>query len=456
MNILDQVLDVGRDIVERRVRLGVTGLSDAGKTVFITAFVHALMHPGRMTRLKSVAEGRYRAGILRPQPSQDLPRFPYETCVEQLTGGRGAPEWPESTRSIAELRVSVRYRPRGLMSRLGDHVLHVDLFDYPGEWLLDLVLLEKDYETWSREALEVARSADARSHAEPWLQFLDTVSPDAPDRGAEAAAIEGAARFTAYLRALRKARGRSTVVGPGRFLLPGELEGSPLVSFCPLPPAAAGARAERNSLRRLMRDRYEAYKSQVVGGFHRRHFARLDSQVVLVDIAGHASGGGTALEPVSRSLDSVLRALRIGSGGWLPRWISPRIEKVLFAASKADQVPTDQHEALDALLRKSLDESIRRTSYQGARLEAFSIAAIRATREVVAASEQDRRYVAGRTVGEERDVAHFPGRIDLSGRPQGTFEVVRFLPPPGLDPAGPWPHLRLDRAIETLIGDRLK
>ena len=64
--------------------------------------------------------------------------------------------------------------------------------------------------------------------------------------------------------------------------------------------------------------------------------------------------------------------------------------------------------------------------------------------------------IAGRTVGEERDVAHFPGRIDLSGRPQGTFEVVRFLPPPGLDPAGPWPHLRLDRAIETLIGDRLR
>src|SRR5690606_28733809 len=320
----------------------------------------------------------------------------------------------------------------------------------------DLALLDKDYETWSQEALEVARSADARPHAEPWLEFLATLNPDVPDRAAEAAAIEGAAKFTAYLRAFRDARGRSTVVGPGRFLLPGELEGSPLVSFCPLPPPAAGARAERNSLRRLMRDRYEAYKSQVVGGFHRRHFARLDSQVVLVDIAGHASWGGAALEPVARSLDSVLRALRIGSGGWLPRWISPRIEKVLFAASKADQVPTDQHEALDALLRKSLDESIRRTSYQGARLEAFSIAAIRATREVVAASEQDRRYVAGRTVGEERDVAHFPGRIDLSGRPQGTFEVVRFLPPPGLDPAGPWPHLRLDRAIETLIGDRLR
>lgn len=454
MNLFDQVLDIGRDIVERRVRLGVTGLSDAGKTVFITALVHALLQPARLTRLRAVAEGRYHTGILRPQPSHDLPRFPYEACVERLTGAGGAPEWPESTRSVAELRVSIRYRPRGLMGRLGDNILHLDLFDYPGEWLLDLALMDKDFETWSREVIAEARTPGAAREAAPWLDYLDTLDPDAPDRAAESAAMEAAARFTAYLHASRDRYGRSALIGPGRFLLPGELEGSPLVTFCPISPSGSGERGERNSLRRLMRERYRAYQDQVVGAFHRRHFARLDSQVVLVDIAGHASRSGAALDPVARSLDSVLSALKIGSGGWLPRWISPSIEKVLFAASKADQVPTDQHEALDALLRRSLGESIRRTSYRGAQLETFSLAAIRATREVVAKSEE-RRYVAGRTLGQDRDIAHFPGRLDATASAGGGFEVVRFLPPPGLDPAGPWPHLRLDRAIETLIGDRL-
>src|SRR3546814_3912110 len=84
MTLFDRALDIGRGLTERRVRLGVTGLSDAGKTVFITALVHGLLHPGRMTRLSVVGEERLHVAVLRPQPSQDLPRFPYEACVAEI------------------------------------------------------------------------------------------------------------------------------------------------------------------------------------------------------------------------------------------------------------------------------------------------------------------------------------------------------------------------------------
>ncbi|HRJ69543.1 MAG TPA: YcjX family protein, partial [Beijerinckiaceae bacterium] len=40
------------------LRLGVTGLSRSGKTVFITALVHALISGGRLPVFRARAEGR--------------------------------------------------------------------------------------------------------------------------------------------------------------------------------------------------------------------------------------------------------------------------------------------------------------------------------------------------------------------------------------------------------------
>ena len=37
----------------------------------------------------------------------------------------------------------------------------------------------------------------------------------------------------------------------------------------------------------------------------------------------------------------------------------------------------------------------------------------------------------------------------------GALEIVRFAPPRVSADAPAWPHIRLDRALEFLIGDRL-
>ncbi|NBB84083.1 MAG: YcjX family protein [Alphaproteobacteria bacterium] len=444
--LVDQALDIGRGLMERRIRLGVTGLSDAGKTVFVTALVQALLHPERLHRLRAVAEDRWQTAVLRPQPTQDLPRFPFEDCVATLT--RGA--WPESTRATAELRVSIRYRPTGLRARVGDRVLHLDLFDYPGEWLLDLGLLDLDYAVWARKALAAAEGDPA---AGDFLAMIRDLGPAEEDAAGEPWAIEAARRFTDYLRRRRAREGRASTLGPGRFLLPGELEGSPLLTFAPLPD-----RPSASALRRLMETRYDAYRTKVVRRFHDRHFARLDRQIVLVDLAGHLAAGSDTVADVSASLDAVLRSLKIGEG-WLPRWLAPRIDRVLFAASKADHLPADQHEALAERLRTALDDSLRRTAYTGATLETRTFSALRATHEVEA---RGRTYVAGRTADGTEEIAHWPGRVAPSAGATGGasgaaggFAVKPFLPPAELDPYGAWPHIRLDRVIEFLIGDWL-
>ena len=76
--------------------------------------------------------------------------------------------------------------------------------------------------------------------------------------------------FAAYLNTARDAGFYDCT--PGRFLLPGDLAGSPVLTFAPLPVEGP---APRRSLHREMARRYEAYKAQVVKPFFRDHFARI-------------------------------------------------------------------------------------------------------------------------------------------------------------------------------------
>ena len=90
------------------IRLGVTGLSRAGKTVFITSLVANLMDRGRMHALRAAADGSIKAAWLQPQPDDTVPRFDFERHLASLTGPE--PQWPEGTRHVSQLRLSLRGR----------------------------------------------------------------------------------------------------------------------------------------------------------------------------------------------------------------------------------------------------------------------------------------------------------------------------------------------------------
>ncbi len=65
--------------------------------------------------------------------------------------------------------------------------------------------------------------------------FLDraaAIDPFAP--ADEYAAIEAARFFTEHLQARRQAHQTLSMIGPGRFLMPGDLAGSPALTFAPL------------------------------------------------------------------------------------------------------------------------------------------------------------------------------------------------------------------------------
>ena len=446
------------------IRLGVTGLARSGKTVFITSLIANLIDRGRMPGLVAAQEGRIAAAFLQPQPDDTVPRFDYEAHMAALTGAE--PHWPDSTRTISELRLSLRVRPSGLLAGLqGPRTVHLDIVDYPGEWLLDLALLEKSYAAWSAETL--ARIGGRAEAAE----FVALARAEAAEQALDEPRAQALARaFTAYLEAARGA-GRSDLA-PGRFLLPGDLAGSPVLTFAPLPVVE---RAPRRSLWREMERRFDAYKAQVVQPFFRDHFARIDRQVVLVDVLGAIHRGPAAVEDMRQAMADILGAFRPGRNAFLSRLLrGRRVEKILFAATKADHLHHTQHGALAGIMAALMREARDRADFAGAETRAMAIAALRATTEETRPHEGGSvECVRGTLLNEDgsrgKQAAFYPGALPddparlLNPAREGAdkwldadYQVMRFAPAPlTLRPGDGPPHIRLDRAAQFLFGDRL-
>jgi hypothetical protein len=236
----------------------------------------------------------------------------------------------------------------------------------------------------------------------------------------------------------------------------------------------------------MMVRRYEAYKDVVVRPFFRDHFARLDRQIVLVDALSAFNSGPEALHDLEAALAGILDCFRIGRSTILSTLFRPRIDRILFAATKADHLHHLSHDRLEAVLRRAVTKAVARAEATGAEIDVVALAAVRATREAQVQRGRDKlpsitgTPASGESAGGEIfdgniEVATFPG--DLPADPEALFNgdafrglsstaadnsdfrFLRFRPPllerdgegePAL------PHIRLDRALQFLIGDRLQ
>src|SRR5712675_2364717 len=460
------LLDYGDHFFNPAVRLGVTGLSRAGKTVFITALIHGLTRGGRFPIFEPFATGRIAKARLAPQPDDAVPRFDYENHVRTLMEQR---RWPNSTVDISELRLVIDYQRKNG----ADRTLTLDIVDYPGEWLLDLPLLNKSYEQWSAESLGLSRERPRAPLASQWHTHLATLNAlEAED---EQAALTAARLFTEYLRTCRDERFAMSLLPPGRFLMPGTLAGSPALTFAPLDLPDHGT-APEGSLWAMM-----------VRPFFRDHFSRLDRQVVLVDALSAFNSGPEALVDLEAALAGILDCFRIGRSTLLSSLFRPRIDRILFAATKADHLHHSSHDRLEAVLRRTVNRAVARAEDTGADIDVVALAAVRATREAQVQRGREKlpsilgtpapgEMAGGEAFDGETEVATFPG--DLPADPDQLFKGdsafrglssaaaektdFRFLRfrPPQLEREGAdeptLPHIRLDRALQFLIGDKLQ
>ncbi|WP_376704322.1 YcjX family protein [Mesorhizobium sp. ISC25] len=461
------------------LRLGVTGLSRAGKTVFISALVHNLVHGGRLPLFEAQKSGRIARAFLEEQPDDAVPRFQYEDHIAALVDDR---VWPDSTRAISELRLTIEYESASGWSRMfSAGKLSVDIVDYPGEWLLDLPLLGKSYADFSREAFEMAVLPVRVDLSREWRALSNPVDPNA--EADEMTARRLAESFAAYLKACKLDERALSTLPPGRFLMPGDLEGSPALTFAPLAKLGSG-RARSGSLQAMMERRYEAYKTHVVKPFFREHITRLDRQIVLIDALQALNAGPGAMADLERAVTEILSCFRPGRGNFLTDLFSRRIDRILVAATKADHLHHESHDRLQAIVRRLADRAVARANFTGADVDVVAMAAMRATREgtvkqgretlpVIIGTPLRGEKINGETFDGKTETAIFPG--DLPEKVNAVFDLsesarrqnnddpaIRFVRfrPPKLERTAEGvtlslPHIRLDRALQFLIGDHL-
>jgi predicted YcjX-like family ATPase len=438
-----------------RVRLAVTGLSRAGKTVFLTSLVANLVAAGAGRRTLPALEattGRLRGARTIPPGVEATPRFDAEAHLAALAAH--PPEWPARTDDLSTLSLSLTLRRHGVYGQfLPDRTVTLDLIDYPGEWLLDLPMFAQDFDRWSDETLVRLATGIRAAPAAEFLAFAGTLPANAPAE--DSLARRGHSLYRRFLLTARDQLGLR-FLQPGRFLNPGPSGDAPLLWFFPLPESA------RNSpLGELMARRYEAYLRDQRDRFLDPVFRRFDRQVVLVDVLGALHAGQEAFEDTAEALAAISATLRYGRG-WLDLLTGAGISRVAFAATKADHVPEVSRDSLSSLLSDLVDAPRRRAEIAGAAVSVHPVAAIRCTQEATATHEgRPAPAVRGILLENGRWATVDPGLVPARKPPQSFWNAAYFqMPvfrPPELEPGGHGgvPHLGLDKLLAALLGDAL-
>jgi len=420
----------------------------------------AVGRPGRLPFLRAAAERRIKGARLLAPEADNVPPFPLKDTVAALAAD--PPHWPASTTDLRRVRMLLRFSSAGLLqwAKLlgGTAELTVEILDYPGEWLLDLPMLQQSYGDWSRATLALARRGVRAPLARDWLDYLARHPAD--QVGDPQTASQAHKLYREFLTACRE-REQLSLLQPGRFLNSGQIADLSVLQFCPT-PLAIGARAPPDSLAALMEARFEAYKRTIVQPFF-THLARnADRQIVLVDVLRALNAGEEAFADHRLALDTILAAFRFGRRSLLRRLFSARIDRVLFAATKADHVPALQRDHLEALMANLVEAPTLRAKAARARVAATALASIRCTEDgtdVIDARKVD--VVVGLPEGGQRRIRFFPGIVPVTAPPTGFWgerftEFPVFQPPriTGADGDG-IPHINLDKALDFLLEDAL-
>jgi uncharacterized protein len=451
------------------INLAVTGLSRAGKTVFITSLVHnilsALHQPHRMPLLTVVRDGRLIAARLADGKTGRLQLFPYEDNIAHMAANPA--DWPEPTVDISEIEIDIRFVPAGalgfMLGRIGNGAatLKLRIVDYPGEWLLDLPLLTQSYCDWSRATMKLCRQGLRAETARDFLSLLADRPYDGTPSEEEARGLHDV-----YREHLRDARGKHGLnfLQPGRFLGRDLLTEPSYMRFAPLDIPEGVRTAPNGTLAALMEERFETYKTQAVTPFYTEHFRNYSRQVVLVDVLGALLAGREVFEDTRRAIDAILESFRYGHSGIIRRLLrSARIEKVLFAATKADHVPEMLRENLALLLRNMVATSSLDVASSNARTEVMTLASVISTEEDTGEIGGRRvQVVVGKPVGHNTRSQFFVGNVPVRPpRPEAWDKPFLDIPnfePPAIDvsPTDGIPHINLDLALDYLIGDQLR
>jgi predicted YcjX-like family ATPase len=163
---------------------------------------------------------------------------------------------------------------------------------------------------------------------------------------------------------------------------------------------------------------------------------------------------------MKQAIEQLLASFKYGRTGVIGRLFSPKIDKVLFAATKADHITPDQHNNLVSLLNQLVHPAWQHVAYQDIDMSCTSLASIRTTKAgLVEQNGQSFHAIKGITENEEK-LTLYPGEVPSSIPNSQFWQHNQFhfktFRPMSHQQDEPLPHIRIDRVLEYLIGDKLQ
>lgn len=453
--------------IDQHVTIAVTGLSRSGKTAFITSLVNQLLNEGEGAQLsffKPAQQERFIAAKRIPQQHLHIPRFDYEKAMSAFN--ESPPQWPEPTKGISELRLAIRYQPKNSLLKYATDsaTLYVDIADYPGEWLLDLPMLNQTFEQWSEQMALLLNKEPRAAHAKTFLAKLAEIDPFAAVE--EELLAELASEYTQLLHFYRNDLGLS-VIQPGRFILPGDLADAPILQFFPFPniddlDPNQYQNAEDNSFIGMLRARYVEYKERVVKQFYKEHFTRFDRQIILADCLSALNKGLPNVQDLQLAISLIMESFDYGKTSLFSRLFSPKIDKLLFAATKADHVTSEQHNRLVSLLNQLVHQARLDLSYDNIAMKTLALASVQATKAGKSQYQgKEISVLQGRQLVDGKVITLFPGSVPNKlptqvNWPEQGFNYLSFAPFETIANHEALPHLRMDQVMQFLLGDKMQ
>ena len=448
--------------LDQHVKLAVTGLSGSGKTAFITALVKHLTTQSDDKNLPFfdvMREHRHIATKVVPQEALKVPTFDYPRALNALLPTDGMPTWPASTERINTLRLAIKYQSAsGLRGHFSPQsTLYLDIIDYPGEWLLDLPMLEQSYSQWCEQQYPLLLQHPRVNTSTEFLNAFEQLDLNAPvDEGLLA---HIAALYQSMLVGLKKDT-KLAMLQPGRMLMPGDLQGAPLLLFFPV--NAQHIKSDEvvpgSNLAHLIK-RFNAYVKEVVKPFYNEHFKHFDRQIVLVDVPSALNEGHETLQEQSSVINQLLAHFNYGESGFFKRLFKPNIDKILFAANKSDHISAKHHKDLALLLDSLVHEQSNHLKFDGVQIETMAMSSIAATQpRQVADKGQTLDCIYGKPLNEQDWLTYLPPQppkrmLNKNEWPAQGFEFLSFAPMP--NPDKQLKHIRLDHVMQYLLGDKL-
>ncbi len=423
------------------IKIAITGLSRSGKTVFITSLIDQLLHQDKLQRVTS-SKRPFKVSL--KAPTKNAKRFDYYTFIREL---KEEHRWPDGTDEISHTVLEFEIKSR--FSFMNNSTFAIELIDYPGEWILDLTLLNMSFEEWCEKTIKWLENI-SDPLAKQYLQTINSLNENVKGPDIE---LKLHRQYKELLIHLKK--NHYSQLTPGRFILPSDLANDPLLTFAPIKSSALG-------LKKVFKKRYKRYIKDVVKEIHLEHFKDFQRQVILIDVIEALQNGYECYKDMKEAIKSILDIYDYKNRNFFLKWFKPSIQKVLFVATKADQVAASQHANFSMLLDDMINDIRREMDISHIQTDTQIVSSLKST-TTIQKSYEGMKLSFVRGILEKDSQMHdlYPGEIPPKFPTKEEWDSENygyksFLPPKkSYRENEALEHINMDRVVDKLIGDLL-